>query len=70
MCEWGNEDPATWAGPVANSWRTSKDIADNYLSFLWNLEKLVGIEKYAGPGGWNDPDMLEVGNGGMSFNEY
>ena len=34
------------------------------------LDKQVGLEKYAGPGGWNDPDMLEVGNGGMTFHEY
>ena len=70
MCEWGIEYPHQWAGEYANSWRTSIDIKDSWLSFIYNLEKLVGLEKYAGPGGWNDPDMLEVGNGGMSDIEY
>ncbi|TKY52000.1 Alpha-galactosidase protein [Spatholobus suberectus] len=60
MCEWGWQDPATWAKSVGNSWRTTGDIEDN-----WNR-----WASYAGPGGWNDPDMLEVGNGGMTTEEY
>ncbi|KAH3756401.1 alpha galactosidase [Pelomyxa schiedti] len=56
MCEWGVEDPATWAEPVGNSWRTTES------NDAW--------ADYAGPGGWNDPDMLEVGNGGMTYEEY
>ena len=70
MCEWGREKPHLWATPVANSWRTSVDIKDFYLSFLHNLEHQVGLSSYAAPGGWNDPDMLEVGNGGMNHEEY
>lgn len=70
MCEWGREQPQKWAKPVANSWRTTVDIKDFYLSFLHNLEHQVGLSGYAGPGAWNDPDMLEVGNGGMSHEEY
>jgi alpha-galactosidase len=70
MCEWGFEKPHEWAGEFANSWRTTGDISDNWFSFTHILEKQVGLEKYAGPGGWNDPDMLEVGNGGMSTVEY
>lgn len=70
MCEWGVENPATWAGPVGNSWRTTGDISDNWNSFVSILDKQVGLEQYAGPGQWNDPDMLEVGNGGMKANEY
>lgn len=66
MCEWGREQPYKWAKPVANSWRTTVDIKDIYLSFLHNLEHQVGLSAYAGPGSWNDPDMLEVGNGGMT----
>ena len=66
MCEWGREKPHEWAAPVGNSWRTTIDIKDNYLSFVHNLERQVGLSSYAGPGGWNDPDMLEVGNGGMN----
>lgn len=70
MCEWGVEDPATWSKDVGNSWRTTGDISDNWDSFIGILNSQVGLEKYAGPGHWNDPDMLEVGNGGMSLNEY
>ncbi|KAL4483250.1 hypothetical protein ABPG74_019276 [Tetrahymena malaccensis] len=70
MCEWGQYDPATWAPEVGNSWRTTGDISDNYDSFLSILEQQVGLEKYAHRGAWNDPDMLEVGNGGMTTHEY
>ncbi|KAL4463419.1 hypothetical protein ABPG72_006741 [Tetrahymena utriculariae] len=70
MCEWGEQDPATWAPVVGNSWRTTGDISDNYNSFLSILEQQVGLEKYAHRGAWNDPDMLEVGNGGMTTHEY
>lgn len=70
MCEWGDENPAAWAANVGNSWRTTGDISDNWSSFLSILDNQVGLESYAGPGHWNDPDMLEVGNGGMTFNEY
>jgi alpha-galactosidase len=70
MCEWGREKPYLWAKPIANSWRTTVDIKDIYLSFVHNLERQVGLSAYAGPGAWNDPDMLEVGNGGMSNDEY
>jgi len=70
MCEWGQEDPATWAGPVGNSWRTTGDIGDNFRSFTSNLDQNDRWWNYSGPGQWNDPDMLEVGNGGMTTNEY
>lgn len=70
MCEWGREQPYKWAQNVANSWRTTLDIKDIFESFLHNLEKQVGLSAYAGPGAWNDPDMLEVGNGGMTHDQY
>ena len=78
MCEWGFKSPHLWAGQYANSWRTTLDISDNWNSFISKnnnifigiLEKQSGLESYAGPGGWNDPDMLEVGNGGMTTIEY
>ena len=70
MCEWGVEDPATWAPEVGNSWRTTGDISDNWASMTSNLDQNDRWWKLAGPGGWNDPDMLEVGNGGMTFDEY
>jgi len=70
MCEWGVDNPATWAPTVGNSWRTTQDISDNWASMIqradWNNE----WTEYAAPGGWNDPDMLEVGNGGMTVDEY
>ena len=66
MCEWGVEDPATWAPAVGNSWRTTPDISDAWMSMLLRAEVNNQWAKYAGAGGWNDPDMLEVGNGGMT----
>ncbi len=70
MCEWGRNQPWTWARGVAHIWRTTGDISDRWDSFTRLLDQQVGLEKYAGPGGWNDPDMLEVGNGGMKTHEY
>jgi len=69
MCEWGVDNPATWATTVGNSWRTTGDINDNFESMIRNAEKNNNWWTYAGPGGWNDPDMLEVGNLGLSHNE-
>jgi alpha-galactosidase len=70
LCEWGRNQPWTWARGVGHLWRTTGDIADRWNSFTNLLDRQVGLEKYAGPGGWNDPDMLEVGNGGMTTAEY
>jgi alpha-galactosidase len=70
MCEWGVDDPATWAAAVGNSWRTTGDIIDNWHSAMSILDQNNRWAAYAGPGGWNDPDMLEVGNGGMTTAEY
>jgi alpha-galactosidase len=73
VCEWGQNKPWKWAGspPVdANSWRTTGDIQDSYASMLKIFKQNVVLSRYAGPGHWNDPDMLEVGNGGMSETEY
>ncbi|KAG2548204.1 hypothetical protein PVAP13_9KG150800 [Panicum virgatum] len=70
LCEWGRENPATWAGSMGNSWRTTDDIADNWGSMTSRADQNDRWASYAGPGGWNDPDMLEVGNGGMSEVEY
>jgi alpha-galactosidase len=78
ICEWGSTKPWLWAGPVGNMWRATGDIQD-----CWNCKKDWGgngvtqiidlmepIYSYAGPGHWNDADMLEVGNGGMTKEEY
>ncbi|KAL9225611.1 hypothetical protein vseg_001514 [Gypsophila vaccaria] len=70
LCEWGQEDPATWAKGVGNSWRTTDDIQDNWNRMVTVADENDKWASYAGPGGWNDPDMLEVGNGGMTHAEY
>lgn len=70
MCEWGVDDPVKWARPVANSWRTTADISDTWESMTSVLDLNEPLWAAAGPGGWNDPDMLEVGNGLMSDDEY
>lgn len=63
MCEWGVEDPATWAPLVGNSWRTTGDINPSWGSWTSILNANDKWWQKAGPGGWNDPDMLEVDNG-------
>jgi len=73
MCEWGENKPWLWASkaPVnAGSWRTTGDITDTYASMLKIFKENVVLDKYASLGHWNDPDMLEVGNGGMTDVEY
>jgi len=70
ICNWGVKAPWRWGPTTGNLWRTTGDITDNYdrmsvIGFTQN-----GLEKFAGPGHWNDPDMLEVGNGGMRRDEY
>ena len=78
LCEWGSTKPWLWAKDVGNLWRTTGDITDKWetrarndgLGVVQILDLENGIESYAGPGHWNDPDMLEVGNGGMNNTEY
>jgi alpha-galactosidase len=70
LCEWGRENPAVWAPEISHSWRVSGDIRDDWHSILTRGNIAAPLWRYAGPGGWNDPDMLEVGNGGCSFEEY
>ncbi|XP_043815131.1 alpha-galactosidase isoform X2 [Manihot esculenta] len=70
LCEWGEEDPATWASAIGNSWRTTGDISDKWESMISRADENDKWASHAGPGGWNDPDMLEVGNGGMTTEEY
>jgi alpha-galactosidase len=78
LCEWGQNQPWLWAEPVGHLWRTTGDIGAAYASGGKNkwehgwkqlLDMNVGLEKYAGPGHWNDPDMLEVGNKGLTLAE-
>lgn len=78
ICEWGSTKPWLWAGPVGNMWRATGDILDCWdCKKSWGgngvseiLDQMNGLESYAGPGHWNDADMLEVGNGGMTSDEY
>jgi Alpha-galactosidase len=70
VCEWGERRPWSWAPGTAELWRSTHDIKDDYAHLLRNFTQNVGLYAFAGPGGWNDPDMLEVGNGGMSTAEY
>jgi len=80
MCEWGGNKPWEWGAEVGHMWRTTGDIYDcfdcEYSHGSWSswgvmkiLDMQDGLREYAGPGHWNDPDMLEVGNGGLTANE-
>lgn len=71
LCEYGLGDVEQWGPEVGgNLWRTTGDIRDEWDSMIDNIEKQAKTASYAGPGHWNDPDMLEVGNGHMTANEY
>jgi alpha-galactosidase len=78
LCEWGSTKPWLWAADVGNLWRATGDILDKWdATVKWGgmgvvqiLDTVDGLQSYAGPGHWNDPDMLEVGNSGMSLTEY
>ncbi len=71
LCEYGMGEVEKWAPEVGgNLWRTTGDIRDEWSSMIENVEKQVPAAPYAGPGRWNDPDMLEVGNGHMTDEEY
>jgi alpha-galactosidase len=70
ICEWGSTRPWNWAPWIGNLWRTTEDIQDTWASMLSNLDSSARYADVAGPGAWNDPDMLEIGNGGMTDEEY
>jgi alpha-galactosidase len=70
ICEWGQSQPWEWAAGVGHSWRTTGDISDNWSSLRSIIAANAPLARFAGPGHWNDPDMLEIGNGGMSPTEY
>ncbi|KAK8269710.1 hypothetical protein V6Z12_D11G148500 [Gossypium hirsutum] len=70
LCEWGEMHPAKWGFHVGNSWRTTRDITDTWESMISRADQNELYAQYARPGGWNDPDMLEIGNGGMTKDEY
>jgi alpha-galactosidase len=71
LCEYGRFDVGSWGRKVGgNLWRTTRDIADDYAAMSKIGFDQNGAPHNGGPGGWNDPDMLEVGNGGMTLDEY
>jgi alpha-galactosidase len=71
FCQYGRDDVWKWGAQAGgNLWRTTGDINDTYTRMTTIGFEQLGIGRYAGPGHWNDPDMLEVGNGGMTFDEY
>jgi alpha-galactosidase len=84
ICEWGTAKPWLWGKEAGgNLWRTTGDIQDRWqgkrewkpgdccsYGVLDIVDAEAGLYGYAGPGHWNDPDMLEVGNGGMTDAEY
>lgn len=70
ICEWGSTKPWEWAKDVGHLWRTTADILDRWDAMTGIIDKQRDLAEYAGPGQWNDPDMLEVGNGGMTAEEY
>jgi len=71
LCEYGWGEVEKWGPEVGgNLWRTTGDIRDSWESMMANVEKQVPTAPYAGPGHWNDPDMMEIGNGHMSDDEY
>ncbi len=71
LCEYGNGRVETWGAKVgANLWRTTGDIRDSWSSMIGNITKQIPTAPSAGPGHWNDPDMLEIGNGHMTDDEY
>ncbi|XP_060184414.1 alpha-galactosidase 1-like [Lycium barbarum] len=69
LCEWGDLHPALWGGNVGNSWRNTIDIQPTWESMISRADQNEVYADFAKPGGWNDPDMLEVGNGGMTKDE-
>ena len=77
ICEWGNSQPGRWAAPIGHLWRTTGDIWDAWQGkkewshgLLDIIDMNADLWADAAPNGWNDPDMLEVGNGGMTTTEY
>ncbi len=69
ICEWGTAFPWIWGRKAGNMWRTTHDIMAKWTSIVLLYHYTIRKYKYAGPGAWNDPDMLEVGNGKLTESE-
>jgi alpha-galactosidase len=66
LCNYGWGHTWKWGAEVGgNLWRTTDDIRPDFESVMFNATAQLGLERYAGPGHWNDPDMLEIGNKGL-----
>jgi len=63
ICAWGMANVRTWGKDVGNLWRTSADITSSWTSMLHNFDSAAKRPLYAGPGHWNDPDILHIGHG-------
>jgi len=88
ICEWGPRSPWLWGKEVGGHlWRTSYDVGDKWdeprnessqIGILTSIDVMMDLERFAGPGGWNDPDMLVIGlknsgfikGGGCTAEEY
>lgn len=78
ICEWGKNQPWRWGRAIGHLWRTTPDVLDAWetdtpekgLGIIQILDLQVGLEKAAGPGQWNDPDMLMAGNGSLGIEQY
>ncbi|MBZ5671183.1 MAG: glycoside hydrolase family 27 protein [Acidobacteriia bacterium] len=71
LCQYGMDRVWSWGPTVGgNLWRTTEDITDEYRSMAFIGFGQSGLERFAAPGHWNDPDMLEIGNGHMTHDEY
>ncbi len=66
ICEWGFSFPWHWGSKAGNMWRTTPDISANWTIINTYYKHNIKLYKYAYPGAWNDPDMLEVGNGNLT----
>lgn len=69
ICEWGKAYPWMWGSKAGNMWRTTGDIFAKWISVHSIYERTIKLYEHAGPGHWNDPDMLEVGNGDFTEDE-
>ena len=69
ICEWGTAAPWDWGAKAGNMWRTTHDITANWFSIMALYKYTIRFYESSRPGGWNDPDMLEVGNGKLTEDE-
>lgn len=70
LCQYGDDSVWDWGPSVgANLWRTTGDISANFDRMSLIGRGQAGLAKFAAPGHWNDPDMLEVGNGKLTHDE-